>query len=236
LLEGGCHPEFRVFCEPKDLNLEPFAYVSGHFSLAALQERTFMIRLIAGFLLLSFAIPAPAQEVAEPHSGAKFAVKQGDTSLLGVGLRTKTMLKVKVYAAGLYVADSALAGPLKDKTGSPDLYQQLVTGDFHKTMVMKFLRDVSTSQIREAFRESLGAAGPNTDVWLAYFNEIQSGQEIVISWVPGAGLETKVAGADKAPINDKAFASSVFSIWFGQKPVQEDLKRDLVARAPELLK
>ena len=195
-----------------------------------------MIRLIAGLMLISLAIPAPAQEIAESHTGTKFAVKLGDTTLLGTGLRTKTMLKVKVYAAGLYVADSAIAGPLKGKAASPDLYQQLVSGDFHKVIVMKFLRDVSTSQIRDAFRESLGNAGPNTETWLAYFNDIKTGQEIVISWVPGTGLATKVAGADKAPINDKAFATAVFSIWFGEKPVQEDLKKDLVARGPEILK
>ena len=71
---------------------------------------------------------------------------------------------------------------------------------------------------------------------LAYFNDIRSGQEIVIAWVPGAGLETKVAGADKPVINDKGFASSVFGIWLGDKPVQDDLKQALVSRAPELLK
>jgi hypothetical protein len=195
-----------------------------------------MVRLFAPFLLLSVAASLPAQEVAEFHTGTKFAVKLADSTLLGTGLRTKTFLKVKVYAAGLYVADSAATGSLKGKAGSPELYQQLVNGDFHKSMVMKFLRDVSTSQVRDAFRESLGNAGPNTEAWLAYFNDIKTGQEIVISWVPGTGLTTKVAGAEKSPINDKAFATSVFSIWFGAKPVQDDLKKDLVARAPEVLK
>ncbi len=195
-----------------------------------------MTRLIAGLLLLSCVVPTLAQEIAEPRTGTKFAVKQSDTSLLGVGLRTKTMLKVKVYVIGLYVEDSAVSGPLKGKAGSPELYKLLVSGDFKKMVIMKFIRDVSTSQIRDAFRENLTNAGPNTDAWLAYFNDIHSGQEIVISWVPGTGLETKVAGIDKPPINDKAFAAAVFSIWLGEKPVQEDIKRDLIARGPELLK
>jgi len=195
-----------------------------------------MIRLIAGLLLLSCVAPAFAQEIAEPRTGTKFAAKEGDSSLLGIGLRTKTMLKVKVYAIGLYAADSAISGPLKGKAGSPELYKQLVNGDFKKMVVMKFVRDVSTSQIRDAFRENLTNAGPKTDIWLAYFNDIRSGQEIVISWVPGTGLETKVAGAEKPPLNDQDFAAAVFSIWLGEKPVQEDIKKDLVARAPELLK
>lgn len=195
-----------------------------------------MRRLIVIVLLL-FAIGSTlAQEIAEPKTNTKFVVKDGDSSLLGVGLRTKTMLKVKVYAIGLYVADSELSGPLKGKAGTPELYRELVNGDFQKKVVMKFVRDVSTNQIRDAFHESLGNAGPKTQEWINYFGDIRSGQEIVISWVPGTGLETKVVGTDKPPINDKAFASSVFGIWLGEKPVQDDIKKDLVARSAELLK
>ena len=58
----------------------------------------------------------------------------------------------------------------------------------------------------------------------------------MIAWVPGTGLQTKVAATDKPVFNDKAFASSVFGIWLGDKPVQDDNKKSLVSRAPELLK
>ena len=50
-----------------------------------------------------------------------------------------------------------------------------------------------------------------------------------------AGLETKVAGADKQAINNKALASAILAIWLGRKPIQDDLKEDLVARGGELL-
>jgi Chalcone isomerase like len=66
-----------------------------------------MRRFIAVVLMLSIVGPGLAQDVAEPRSGTKFATKDGDTSLLGVGLRTKTIAKIKVYAIGLYVADTA---------------------------------------------------------------------------------------------------------------------------------
>lgn len=192
--------------------------------------------LLVPLIALSLIVPALAQDVAEPKSGAKFAAKDSDTSLLGVGLRTKTFAKVKVYAIGLYVADSAIAGPLKGKAGAPDLYRQLVTGDFKKKVVMKFVRNVSASQIQDAFRESLRGSGSKTDEWLAYFTDVRSGQEFVIGWNPGVGLETKVAGADKAVINDKALASAIFAIWLGEKPIQDDLKKALIARGGELLK
>jgi hypothetical protein len=199
-----------------------------------------MRHLAASFIAIALAAPALAQDIAEPKTGVKFATHEGDMSLLGVGLRTKTLLKVKVYAVGLYVADSALAGALaahKGKTTTPAFYKDLVGGDFEKQITMRFVRDVSTDQIRDAFRESLkGAEGAKADLFVGYFSDTKSGQEYVLRWVPGTGLETKAAGLNKPPINDKAFAAAVFGIWLGDKPIQDEIKRDLVARAAELLK
>lgn len=196
-----------------------------------------MRKRIVAILLAFFAVTwAMGQDFVEPKSGVKFAAKDGDASLLGVGLRTKTMLKVKVYGIGLYVSDAAAAGPLKGKAGSTELYGQLVNGDFGKKVVMKFVRDVSTEQIRDAFQETLKPAGGKTEEWIGYFQGLKSGQECVIAWEPGVGLKTRVAGTEKPVINDKALAAAVFGIWLGEKPVQEDLKKDLVARAGEVLK
>jgi hypothetical protein len=186
------------------------------------------------------AASAASQDVTEPKSGVAFAPKVGDMSLLGVGLRTKTMLKVKVYAVGLYVADSALAGPLaalKGKTDSPAFYRELVTGDFPKEIRLKFVRDLSAEQIQSAFREVLTAADPaKTNLFVNYFGELKSGQEAVLHYSPGGNLEVSVAGLGKPPINDKKFSESVFAIWLGDKPIQDDIKKALVSRADQLLK
>jgi hypothetical protein len=195
-----------------------------------------MHRLAAAAVVLFLAVPASSQDVTEPKSGTKFAAKDEDMSLLGVGLRTRTIAKVKVYAIGLYVADSALAGPLKGKAGTPDLYRELVSGDFKKKIVMKFLRDLSADQIRDAFRDSLKGGGPNADVWVSYFTDVRTGQEAVIAWTPGVGLETRASGLNKPPLKDTALAAAVFGIWLGDKPVQDDIKKDLVSRAAELTK
>jgi hypothetical protein len=189
-------------------------------------------------LALAFAAPALAQDVTEPKSGVKFAAKSGDMSLLGVGLRTRTMLKVKVYAVGLYVADSALAGPLaafKGKTDTAPFYKELAWGDFGKQIVMKFTRGVSTDQIRGAFRETLQGTS-KLDQFLGYFGDTKEGEEYVLTWKPGGVLATKVAGVEKPEIADKTFAAAVFGIWLGEKPIQEDIKKGLASRAGELIK
>lgn len=194
--------------------------------------------VLAGLRVLALAAPAVAEDVVEPRSGVAFASKLGDMSLLGVGLRTKTFLKVKVYAVGLYVADSALAGPLaahKGKAATPAFYRDLLAGDFGKEIHMRFVRDVSADQIQGAFRETLSAAeARKVDVFVGYFADLKSGQEVVLRWAKDGALETTVAGLGKAPIPDKRFCESVFGIWLGDRPVQEDVKHDLVARAAGL--
>jgi len=195
------------------------------------------IVLVAGLAVL--AVPARAQDVKEPRTGVSFPVKQDGMTLLGVGVRTKTFLKVKVYAAGFYVADAALAGPLavhRGRTGTPQFYRDLVWGDFPKAIVMKFVRDTTAAQIRDAFYEALpGVDRARLDLFASHFGTPRNGQTVVVRWGPGGVIETTAAGEVKPPIADKAFAAAVFGIWLGEKPIQEDLKRDLVSRAPQVL-
>jgi hypothetical protein len=181
--------------------------------------------------VLTAASPAFADYV-EPKSGVHFAEKADGMTLLGAGLRTKTFLKVKVYAAGLYVADEAATGGLKGKTGDA-LYKDLVWGDFRKQVTLKLVRDLSAAQMQEAIREALaaqGAAQPRVDAFVRYFSDIKTGEEYVVRWEPGGVLHTMAKGVAQPPIADKTFAAQVFAIWLGEKPIQEDLKRDLTAR------
>jgi hypothetical protein len=193
--------------------------------------------LVASALALGLGAPLFAEDVVEPRSGVKFSAKLqdasgADMSLIGAGLRKRAFFKV--YAIGLYVADSALAGPLaqhKGKGATAALYNDLVWGDYPKQVVMKFTRNVGQGKIQDAMREALqGADKPRLDAFVSYFPEVKEGQECVLRWGTGGRLEATMAGEAKAPIEDKDFTAAVFSIWLGQKPIQEDVKRDLVSR------
>jgi hypothetical protein len=201
-----------------------------------------VLKLAAGGLALMLALQPPAidQEVVEPRTGVHFTTRQADVSLLGVGVRTKTIFRVKVYAIGLYVADSALAGPLaahKGKLDTPEFYRDLVWGDFDKRIVMRFVRDVTREQVQEAFRESLPQVNPaRLDVFASHMVDTKQGEEYVLRWSSGGVLETSFRGQPNTPIVDKDFAAAVFGIWLGEHPIQADLKRDLVSRAPLLIR
>lgn len=192
-------------------------------------------------LSLALAAPSLAQKVTEPKTGATFENTDKDGWwLLGTGVRTRTMLNVKVYAIGLYVDGPTYTRLVSSKGGNvrptPELYKELVWGDFGKRVELRFVRDLSAAQIQGAFREALpSAARARVDQFVGYFGDIAKGQDAVIRWAPGGTLETTVAGAAKPPIADKEFAAAVFAIWLGEKPIQADIKRDLVARAGVLV-
>jgi hypothetical protein len=196
---------------------------------------------VAALVALGIAGTAEAQTWTEPKSGVAFAVKKDDMTLLGAGLRVKKILfTFKAYAIGLYVSDAAIAGPLtafKGKTTSPEFYRALQAGDFKREVVLKFMRDLSQSKIQDGMRESLLGAEPKVlDQFISYFPEVKEGQECVLRWLPGGTVEAVMAGQAKPPIANKAFAEQLMGLYVGPKPVQDDIKAGVVARAGEVIK
>jgi hypothetical protein len=198
-----------------------------------------MRNLLAAAAALSLATSPPAPFVKEPRTGVTFAARVGDMSLLGVGVRTKTFLKIKVYAIGLYVADSALSGPLAvhdGKVGTSAFYRDLIAGDFEKQLVLKLVRDLSAEQIQGAFRSHMLSVDKRLlNQFVSYFARTMAGQECVLRWAPGGILETNVGGVAKPPIADKAFSQAVFAIWLGDKPEEDRIRKGMVSRASTLL-
>ena len=198
-----------------------------------------MSGVVVAVLTLSLAAPAADPVVREQNTGVTFPTRLGDMSLLGVGLRTKTFLKFRVYALGLYVADSALTGPLAVHKGNVDssaFYRDLATGDFEKQFVLKLVRDLSAEQIQGTFRSHMASADKQLlDQFVSYFSATQAGQECILHWVPGRGLDTTVAGVAKPTIADKAFADQVFAIWLRDRPREDPIRKQLVSRARRAL-
>jgi hypothetical protein len=200
------------------------------------------VKTPAAALLLALALSpaAHAADFVEPRTGVACPEQRDGMSLLGAGVRTRTFLKVKVYAICLYVSDQALAGPLAKHRGqasSPAFYRELVQGDFPKQVVMTFVREATAEQVRDAFYEALPSVDrAKLDLFSSHFGTPKKGDAYVLRWAPGGALEVIAAGQAKPPIQDRAFSTAVFGIWLGEKPLQEDIKRDLVARAPQALR
>jgi hypothetical protein len=186
-----------------------------------------MRQWIACATLALVAVPAAAMELAGVTLPDEITVGGTTLKLNGMGLRTKTMLKVKVYAAGLY-----LATPGHDAAG-------IITADEPKQVVMHFLykkveKDKLTEAWREGFANNSAAALPVLKVRLeefcALWPDMASGERAVITYLPGTGTRLELNGKEAGVIPGKDFADALFAVWLGSKPADAGLKEGILGK------
>ena len=209
-------------------------------------------------LLLAVALQGP--EVTEPNTNVTFLTvletPAGTQVLTGTGVRTRTMLKVKVYAFGLYVdsagARAALAAwrgkSASDLARDQSLYGELLKGAFPMTLRLVMTRNVGGDQMAEAFDEALGPrvaqaaerGMPAGAEALARFRalftgELASGTELLFSWAPGSTLRVSIGGRQVGEIESAALCWALFDVYLGEKPISSDGKKTIIARLPGIL-
>jgi len=150
----------------------------------------------------------------------------GSTKLVlnGLGLRTKMM--VKVYVAGLY---------LEQKSSDANA---IIKADAPKRIVMQFVHGASKSQMSDAFNDSFNDNSPDAvktmkpdiDRLLGALEPVKVGDQMVFTYVPGTGTTFAINGTEKLTIAGPAFGPVLFSVWFGPKPPNADLKKGMLGR------
>jgi hypothetical protein len=210
-------------------------------------------------LLLIAAAALQTADVTEPNTKVTFPTHlqsaAGEQALAGTGVRTRTVLKVKVYAFGLYVdaagARTGLAAwrgkSAADLAGDPSLYTELLKGSFPMTLRLVMTRDVGADQMSEAFNEALaprvaqaeqrgmaGGAEALTRFRGFFSDRLTKGTELVFSR-NGNTLKVSIGGKDAGEIDNGALAWALFDVYLGDKPISPDGKKTVVARLPEIL-
>jgi hypothetical protein len=173
-------------------------------------------------LLLIGGSTALAKEVAGVMVPDTITVEGKALKLNGAGLRKKAIFKV--YVGGLYVET-----PSKDAA-------TLTSSDQVKRMQLSVLRSLSSQQVNEAIEEGfeknsksqMGALKPRLAKLATMIPNVEKGDEILLTYVPGKGTVVSAKGAEKGVIEGKDFADALFAVWLGPNPVQEDLKKALL--------
>jgi hypothetical protein len=140
-----------------------------------------------------------------------------------MGVRKK--LFIKVYVGGLY-----LATPSHDAAA-------IIAADEPKRVVMHFLYGkVGKEKLIEAWREGfaansaaeLPALQARLDEFCALWPDMKSGEESVITYLPGTGTTVEIKGAKAGVIPGSDFARALFAVWLGGKPADEGLKAGML--------
>ena len=150
--------------------------------------------------------------------------------LNGAGLRTKFL--VKVYALGLYV-------PQKSNSAS-----QLLTVNGPELVEIHMLRKVDAKTFVEALHEGLEANNSKDtlaklqpqvnqlDSLMKSVGTANDGDVIKFEYVPASGTQLYVNGSKlgSAIGGGSDFYTAILKIWFGNSPVDKDLKTAVVGQ------
>ncbi|MFQ6045984.1 MAG: chalcone isomerase family protein [Gemmatimonadales bacterium] len=213
---------------------------------------------------LSAAQGPQSDSVVEPKSKRAFPVMlevAGGSAahiLTGTAIRTKTILKVKVYAYGLYVDADAARDALTRWRGlsaaelaeDDAFYAALLEDNIGKTLRLVMTRDVGGEDMAEAFDDALaprieaydrdhGTSGGLRvlEQFRSYFNleELTKETELVFTCLPGGRLVTSVAGSVRGELESPALCWALFDVYLGENPIMKKGKETVVERMPGVL-
>lgn len=146
----------------------------------------------------------------------------------GTALRKKFFFKV--YAIAGYLDTSVEFGEDPGAT--------FVAADAPKRLHLQMLRDVDSKKIVNSINEALEkcATTPLEEIaaererFMAAFSmeKLNKGQDIRFTWMPSVGLQISVDHEILDTIESEAFGKSFFEIYFGPKPVNDGMKKDLL--------
>lgn len=178
-------------------------------------------------LLWTLFFLLPFSTFAGELNGAKFPdtvnLGRANLTLNGMGMRTATLFKVKVYAAGLYLTQ-------KSKDAKAVLAMQ-----WPMQMQMEFFREVEDEKIRDAwdrsFKDNCGEKCQELAKGLGQLKNlmasVKKGDRMIYTFQE-SGVEVALNGKKVGDVPGADFARFVLSTWLGDHPPNEALKTGLL--------
>jgi hypothetical protein len=166
---------------------------------------------------------ASAAEISGVKLPDQVSVAGKTLKLNGAGLRQATILKVNVYAAGLYLEKPSADG------------EAIANSDQSKSIDMVFMRDVSAKQMAEAFGEGFekncvaGCAElkPHLSKLQGLLKDMKKGEAMSVHFLSD-GVELMIRGQKAGSVGDKAFSHQLIRCWIGKNPPNSGLKEGLL--------
>lgn len=180
------------------------------------------------FILVIFPLTSSARSISDVklEEIVKMNESTPELSLNGASLR-KTYMVIDTYVGGLY---------LENKSHNEE---DILDRDEHRRMLFHvLLRKVTARKVARALKDALilniskeeqQRLEPNINQFLSMFRgKLKRGDEVSIDYIPGAGTQVTIGGANKGVIPGKQFADALLSVWVGDNPVGSGFKQDIL--------
>jgi len=179
------------------------------------------LALVVLLLALGISGPVRAASLAGVELPDTETVNGTRLVLNGRGLRQATVLRVKAYVGGLY---------LEKRSNDPDI---VINSRQCKRVTMVFLRDIDGTRLASGWADELRKVG-GTEASISRFTsligDVKKGDTMSFTWCPDKGVEVAARGAVRGTVPGDDFARTLFTIWFGPEPGDENLKRGMLGK------
>jgi len=143
--------------------------------------------------------------------------------LLGAGLAR--FMVYKIIAVGLYVEEEASSIDVNN-----DIYKRIDVEYFSKVSRKNLIKTTNKGISDNVNHTVLKELQERIDQVNSYFEDVEAGDRYTFSYRPGVGTEIALNGKSLGTIEGIDFANALFSIYIGNKPIDERIKRSLLER------
>jgi len=179
--------------------------------------------MMCGLLL---SLDAGALDLAGVHLADTAQVGNATLQLNGGGIRTRWFFKV--YVGALYLpARQSDANAIIGADGPYRISLTMLRGLGEKRFLDAFIEAIAANHSKE----EMAALDPQIKQMIAIFHkvgEVKTGDLIALDYQPVTGTQISVNGRAYGAIPGEMFRRALLKIWLGSKPVQDDLKKDML--------
>ena len=152
----------------------------------------------------------------------EFLAEDRKLTIRGTGL-LRHLGFIKAYVGALYVAEGK-----PTEAVLTDVAKRLEIEYFHAIEGEDFGAATNAAIERNVDARTLERLRPRIDELNALYRDVQPGDRYALTYVPGNGTQLALNGEPLGIIPGADFASAVFAMWLGEKPMNASFKRQLM--------
>ena len=175
-----------------------------------------------GLFVLAQPMVAAASDIDNIKFETGFQTSETELELKGVGLLRYLGL-IKAYAGAFYLeegipVDEALSD--NAKRIEVEYFRPFKGKDFGPATIKMMEKNVD--------KEIIAKLRAQIDYHNSLYEDIKPGDRYALTYIPGKGTELALNGEPKGIVEGSEFASALFSIWIGSRPIDESFKRQIL--------
>jgi hypothetical protein len=144
--------------------------------------------------------------------------------LNGAGVREKFFFDI--YLAALYLQQkSSQQSVILKNEGAARVEIRILHSEVEQEKIVEGLNEGFNANLTQ---DQLGKLTDRLSRFNKWFETLHAGDVIELDYFPGKGTRIMIKGIEKGRIPGADFFQALLSVWLGDKPVTESLKRALL--------